>query len=338
LRSPLETALGKTIDGIKANLEPKRFSTLDSKTFLRTLGAAAGGDFSAQSIDALRDLTNERLGEAAAAMKTASMLAADFLATEIGVPRAEALPYANQFAVLSEIFRVVPNPNALQLEEITRWFWTTTLSGYFGGWDSGQMTQDTRRIRSFAKGESDSLGAPALIPTAAVWKVKPFRTNSAVSKMLALMFGHETPLDLLNGQTIDVDKSLAWSNDKEFHHFFPQAYLARNGVGASGSNVVANIVLLTSASNIEIRDKAPSEYLGSIIQQNGRADLEIRLAANLVPRAALDAALADDYPSFLEIRSGFLHQFAQNLTGTAILDGDAVPAEEIDDSDEDPTE
>lgn len=330
--------LGQTIDGIKTNLEPKRFHTLDSKTFLRTLGAAAGGDFSAQSIDALRDLTKERLGEAAGAMKTASMLAADFLATEIGVPRAEALPYANQFSVLSEIFRVLPHPNAQQLEEIKRWFWTTTLSGYFGGWDSGQMTQDTRQIRNFAKGRSASLGAPALLPTAAVWKLKPFRVNSAVSKMLGLMIAHETPLDLLNGQRIDVDRSLAWSNDKEFHHLFPQAYLARTGVGATGSNVVANIVLLTSVSNIEIRDRAPSEYLDSIVQQSGRTDLVRRLASNLVPEAALDAALADDYPRFLEVRSDFVHRHARRLTGTAIADVHTIPAEEIEDSDEDPTE
>lgn len=48
--------------------------------------------------------------------------------------------------------------------------------------------------------------------------------------MLALMLAEGSPLDLVNGQKIDVDKSLAWSNDKEYHHFFPQAYLAREGV------------------------------------------------------------------------------------------------------------
>jgi hypothetical protein len=54
VRSP-DFDLGKTIDSIKAVLEPKLFSQLDSKNFLRSLGAAAGGgDFSAGSIDSLR--------------------------------------------------------------------------------------------------------------------------------------------------------------------------------------------------------------------------------------------------------------------------------------------
>ncbi len=125
--------LGTTVDGIKENLEPKKFQSLDNKTFLRTLGAAAGGDFSAASIEALRELDKDQLQAAATAMKAASLRAADFLATEIGAPRAESLPYANQFAVLCEVFRLLPTPDDARLEKIKRWFWLTTLSGYFGG-------------------------------------------------------------------------------------------------------------------------------------------------------------------------------------------------------------
>jgi hypothetical protein len=115
--------LGKTIDEIKDALKPKLFSELDNKTFLRMLGAAAGGDFSAGSMEALRQLDAGKLAEAAELVKSAATLAADFLATEIHALRAEALPYANQFVVLSEIFRLIPHPTDIQLREIKRWFW-----------------------------------------------------------------------------------------------------------------------------------------------------------------------------------------------------------------------
>ena len=269
-------------------------------------------------------------------MKAASLRAADFLATQIGAPRAEALPYANQFAVLSEVFRLLPHPNATQLAEVKRWFWLTTLSGYFGGWDSGQMTQDTRQIRAFAEGNAETLGEGGVIPSATLWRMKPFRSNSAVSKMLGLILAHEAPLDLINGQRIDVDKSLAWSNDKEYHHFFPQAYLRRMKVGGNAANVVGNIVLLTSKSNIDIRDSAPSEYLAQIVADSGRDELVKRLASNLVPEAALDAALADDYSAFLETRSQFLHTHLQILTGP-IMAMEPV-GDDFDDSDTDATD
>jgi hypothetical protein len=331
-----EFDLGTTVDDIKDTLEPKKFHTLDNKTFLRTLGAAAGGDFSKQSMDALRDLPKERLSEAAESMKAAALRAADFLATEISAPRAEALPYANQFAVLSEVFRVLPSPNAEQLDEIKRWFWLTTLSGYFSGWDSGQMTQDTRQIRRFASGDEPTLGEGGIVPSAALWQKKPFRSNSAASKMLALILAHQGPVDLINGQRIDVDKSLAWSNDKEYHHFFPLAYLKRNGVDGNSANVVGNIVLLTSRSNIDIRDSSPSEYLGKIISIDGRDTLVARLSTNLVPEAALDAALANDYATFLQLRSDHLQQHVMTLTGP--VTGRVVPGEDVDDSDEDTTD
>lgn len=331
-----EFDLGNTVDGIKSALEAKKYNTLDSKTFLRTLGAAAGGDFSAQSIDALRDLSLEKLTVAADSMKAAAMRAADFLATEISAPRAESLPYSNQFAVLCEVFRLIPVPTGVQLQEIKRWFWRTTLSGYFGGWDSGQMTQDTRKIREFAAGDSADLGAGGVIPTASLWRLKPFRSNSAASKMLALMLADGDPLDLINGQRIDVDKSLAWSNDKEYHHFFPQAYLARSGVPATQANVVGNMVLLTSISNIKIKDKAPSEYLEQIIKDSGRDALVARMASNLVPEEALDCALRDDYQGFLSIRSDFLHNHVISLTGVA--SGPEEDAALIDDVDSDPTD
>lgn len=330
-----EFDLGNTVDSIKKTLEPKKFHTLDNKTFLRTLGAAAGGDFSAQSIDALRELSQPQLAAAAEAMKAASLRAADFLATEISAPRAEALPYANQFAVLCEVFRVLPHPTAVQLKEIKRWFWLTTLSGYFSGWDSGQMTQDTRQIRAFAEGSAGTFGEGGVVPSSSLWRMKPFRANSAVSKMLGLLLAHQGPTDLVNGQKIDVDKSLAWSNDKEYHHFFPQAFLRRKGIGGSAANFVGNIVLLTSVSNIAISDSAPSEYLSRIIDASGRAELIKRLESNLVPEPALDAALADDYSAFLDTRSAFLHQHVLALTGPV---EEEEPTPEDGDSDEDMTE
>ncbi len=95
-----EFDLGKTIDSIKRSLTGKKFQELDNKTFLRALAAAAGNDFSSASIDALRDLDRDQLIKAADETKEAADRAADFLATEIRAPRADALPYANQFAFL----------------------------------------------------------------------------------------------------------------------------------------------------------------------------------------------------------------------------------------------
>ena len=94
------------------------------------------------------------------------------------------------------------------------------------------MTQDTRQIRAFISGKAETLGEGGVIPSSTLWRMKPFRSNSAVSKMLGLILAHEAPLDLVNGQRIDVDKSLAWSNDKEYHHFFRRRIFGAKGLAA----------------------------------------------------------------------------------------------------------
>lgn len=313
-----EFDLGNIVETIKSALEPKKFNNLDDKTFLRTLGAAAGGDFSANSITALRDLDRASLKTAATEMRDASLRAVDFLATDISAPRSESLPYANQFAFLCEVFRVIPIPTAAQRREIIGWFWRTTFTSYFGGWNTGQMVQDAKRIREFAAATTNSLGDGGKMPPSSLWKRTSFQSNSATSKMLALMFAAGQPLDLISGQRIDVGKSLAWSNDKEYHHFFPKAYLDRLPNPKPAANLVGNIVLLTSISNIRIKDKAPSQYLGEILLSSGREELLHRLATNLVPEEALDCALADDYAGFLEVRSEFLNTHAVRLMGSSI--------------------
>lgn len=337
--------LGRTVEGLRTAIEPKKFGSLDSKTFLRALAAAGNSDFSAESIDGLRGLDTDSLTAAAAATQRSAERAADFLSTEIGASRSEALPYANQFAVLCEIFRVVPHPTTAQLADVIHWFWRTTLSGYFAGWDNAQMATDARAIRAWASGQGGSEGIDIRVvtPGPSLWQAKPFRSNSAVSKMIGLMLAHGRPMDLVNGQRIDPDRSLAWSNDKEYHHFFPQAYLQRMGLKANRSNAVGNIVMLTSKSNISIRDSAPSAYLKKIIDAVGRDVLIQRLLSNLVPESALDAALLDDFDSFISARSAFLHQAALRLTGSnseerAILAGAADESSLGDDEDGDPSE
>jgi hypothetical protein len=328
------------IDAILEALEPKRFSGIDRKTLLRAVAAAAELGFESAAIDDLRDRTEPQLQNDVAATLEASKRAADFLATQIGAPGAKSLPYANQFAVLVEVFRRLPLPTSDQYAAIRRWFWRTTLASYFGGWNTGQMASDRQAVIKFANGETAEIQNSGTIPTGSIWSVREFRSNSATSKMLALMLGHHKPVDLKTGQKIDVAKSLSWSNDKEFHHLFPKAFLRGIGVLPRRANSIANIVMLSSISNIQIRDRAPSVYLAEICGDVGEAELRSRLAACLVDEASYQAALADDFEGFIKARSAHLQTTALALVGvdrTGALIGGAETSSAVaaDDSDSD---
>jgi hypothetical protein len=118
---------------------------------------------------------------------------------------------------------------------------------------------------------------------------------------------------------VDTAKALAWINAKEFHHFFPRDYLQQKGVPASKINVLANIVMLSSASNKAISNRAPSDYLRDVEKAAGN-QLKRWLESHLILADAYEAARADDYDLFLERRRNAIHQAILKLAAWA-MDG-----------------
>jgi hypothetical protein len=301
-----------SIDAVRETLEEKGFGNIDRKIVLRNLSAACDGGFSVESIDTLREHDAARLKSAVGSISEAYKRAVDFLATHIGVPNGDIIPYVNQLVLLVEFFRLLPTPDAAEYRQIERWFWKTSLSGHFGGWNTGMMAEDQKNVQFFVT-TGGEISVSTQLPDSGLWLAKQFRGNNAHAKLLAIILAHHRPLDLLTGQRIDTDKALAWTNSKEYHHFFPDAYLKALNVPPRQRNCLANFVMLSSTSNKTISDRAPSAYLLEVKRAAG-ANLADWLAGNLIPMPAFEAALRDDFAQFLELRANHLHSVAMALT------------------------
>lgn len=306
----------ETIDSLLAALGAKDFGDIDKKVVLRNLSAAAGGGFSTDSIDDLRKRSAEGLRAAANDVRQAYLRMVDYLTTQIRIPRSQIVPYVNQLTVLAEVFRQVPAPTAEQYRAIDKWFWQTALSGYFSGWNTGMMAADLSAVSKFTTGETNEIRASVMAPTAQLWTARQFRSNNAHAKLLAIVLSHREPTDLLTGQRIDTRAALAWTNQKEFHHFFPRDYLSGRGVVQQRINSLANIVMLTSDSNKKITNRAPSDYLVDVEAALGNA-LEEALDRNLISQEAFEAARQDDFERFLALRAKTIHARVMDLAGWA---------------------
>ncbi|HXA61272.1 MAG TPA: DUF262 domain-containing protein [Streptosporangiaceae bacterium] len=306
------------IDGICAVLARKHYGQIDRTLLLRSISAAAGLGFSLQDVGRIPDLPAGQLTKAVEQTEQAARRAVDFLTTQIKTPTAKALPYMNQFTVVVEIFRQVPKPDVRQYEAIRKWFWRTVLSGYFSGWNRGQMQADLAAVEDFAAGRTKDIEVTVTLPGAVVWLRTPYRRDSAMTKTMALMLAYAEPVDLMTGSKIDVGKALAWSNEMEYHHFFPQAWLGNEGLPGERANVLANIIMLTSLSNKRIADQRPSGYLQIEVDFSTEPEIRRRLVTSMVSPTAFDAAMADDYDGFLAARAETLVQWSADLAdGTA---------------------
>ena len=176
------------------------------------------------------------------------------------------------------------------------------------------MSRDKSAVESFIKGLTSEISIGADKPSPNIWRQKAFRADNAHAKLLAIILAHHKPIDLLTGQKIDIAKSLAWTNLKEYHHFFPRDYLTIHGVDASKANSLANIVMLTSVSNKQVSNRAPSDYLRDVQSASGNA-LDKWLESNLISKDAFQASLNDDYDGFLAARCETIDSIVADLTG-----------------------
>ncbi len=303
-----------SIDAIRGALEAKSFEGIERKAILRNVSAAICGGFTAESIDDLRKSSADELKAAVEATEQSFRRSVDFLSTHIKIPSAAVVPYTNQIVVLAEILRRLPAPNAHQWAAIEKWFWRTGISGYFSGWNSGMMASDLAAVVAFARGDTADIEIPVQKPDSKLWVSKAFRLNNAHSKILALILAYQMPVDFLTGIAMDVRNALAWQNSKEFHHFFPQAFLRDQGVAATKASALANMVYLSSGSNKVISDRAPSDYVYNLLESHGD-QARHWLLSNLIDDAAIEAALKNDYDAFLHARAQTINKVASGLAG-----------------------
>ncbi|HET9898816.1 MAG TPA: DUF262 domain-containing protein [Streptosporangiaceae bacterium] len=301
------------IDGIRDVLASKHFALIDRKLVLRAIAAAAGKGFATANIEELPFLDPLVLKSAVGATQEAARRAVDFLTTEIGAPTAEALPYANQFAVVVELFRQVPRPTSVQYAAMRGWFWQTTLTGYYDGWNKKKMAADLAAIERFRHGAKIiEVQSPPL--STRLWTADQYRRDSAKTKALALMLAAAGPRDLRTGARIDSGRALAMTNEVQFHHFFPKAWLLAQATPYEETNLLVNIVMLTAISNQAVAADPPAAYLKGEIGLCGEAEMRRRLESLLISPQAFDAAMQGDYKAFVAARAETLLAWANDLT------------------------
>jgi hypothetical protein len=309
------------IDQVRGALARKHYGHVDRALLLRSISAAADLGFAAKDIDRLPTVPHTRLRSAVDETEDAARRAVDFLTTEIGTPTAEALPYANQIAVVIEIFRRLPKPDAHQFAEIRRWFWRTALSGYYDGWNAKKMAADLAAVTAFAQRAAKVIDVETAPLGTRPWMGAQYRRDSARTKAFALMLAAVGPRDLRTGQRIDTGRALAVSNDMQYHHFFPKAWLMREGLTYERANGLGNIVMLTAISNQAVGDQPPAAYLKDEIDFSGEPEILDRLDSLLISRQAFDAAMRGDYEGFLKARAETLLNWASELVrGTPIAE------------------
>lgn len=284
------------------------YEELGEELVLRCLAAVVLGSIDAE---ALVDAPPDQLIQGMAKLKQAMYATVDFLEKELRIKNVVFVPFPIMLVPLVAFYARTLKPSAAQLLALKRWFWHCAFTQKYKAGTNTAVLEDLKRMEAFATD-------PAVVATFDA-KVNPdvfmktWRINSTIAKAAICMLAQAQPRSFLTGSLVDLGTVMSAYNAREFHHIYPKAFLAAQGIPFHQSNVIANVCLLTSADNRAISDQSPATYMARIpvAQLNGIAD------AALIPRAMLDGSRT--FADFVKERAQRLSEAAQSLVQTGLL-------------------
>ena len=234
--------------------------------------------------------------------------AIDFLKRELLVRHFNLLPFPSILVPLSCFFATDKgdgqNYTDGQKQELVKWFWRTVFSRRYSSDVNERQAHDIRELLNL-KGDPTYLIKMPALDIKVDFNRGNFLSSSANSKALIVMLAQSLPHSFVSGAQIDLDKVLKQGSKHEFHHIYPQKFLADKGYERKQINVLSNICFLTRSDNNKIRANAPSVYIKDM--PNDRKDQY--LAEAICP---LDFH-NDDYEKFITERTEMLMACARKL-------------------------
>lgn len=289
-------------------LKKKGYGEIKQKTLLQIISALIQNSTVTKNI---LSVDSEQVRKQWDSIVKSCEKAIDFLVTDLKCTHLDFLPYTQQLIPITKFFQTIKSPDANQLTALRKYFWKTSFSNrYSTGQTTYKMDADIRCINNLAKGDLTVFDEYTYtITESELLKTKFLKSNPNTRAFLVLM-AQSAPKDLLKNQTIDLDKSLAQFNRKEYHHVFPQAFLKQTGKNADQIGTLLNFCFLSSDSNKKIAAKQPSDYFFNEIKQKAYKEI---LESNLLP-SSRSCYKSNNYEDFLEKRASVVMDLLDNLT------------------------
>lgn len=228
----------------------------------------------------------------------------DYFRSVYRIPISAILPYDSLLVPFAYFFYYSQKekPKGVQIKFLEEFFWRASLSSRYSSSTEAKLAQDIKRINEIIKNNRPNyedvkvyLNSPKdLIET-------NFSAGSSYCKAILCLLAYHKPQDFQSEGEVILDNSwLKVANSKNYHHFFPKAYLKKNSI--DNANSIVNITLVSDYLNKrKIGAKAPSIYIKEFLDENDK--LQSSIKSHLISDLDKFGVMTDDYPIFLEKRA-----------------------------------
>lgn len=176
--------------------------------------------------------------------------AVDFCRSHLDIPVRELLPYTSALIPLAFYFHLAKIDPAGDIKrQMIDLFFRIGLSERYSSAAETKMAQDLKTVKSIVKG--DLIEYDYGVDTSADYILRNgyFRTSRAFIKTLLCLLAAEKPRCFKTGGRVILNNALlVRQNSKNYHHFFPKAYLSKRLEITRPANHIGNITFVGATS------------------------------------------------------------------------------------------
>ena len=262
-------------------------------------------------------------------MKASLFMAIDFIRSELRVPVSQLLPYPALMVPFVYFFHASANkkPSIEQVQLLEQFYYWAGLTERYNSATESKLSDDFNKMDAIINGTMPNYSGSELSVSPQEIAETWFSAGNGYCKAILCLLAYQQPKSFdTNGVVILDNSNLKIASSRNYHHFFPKAYLASADKDKQ-PNLIANITLIDGYSNKHrIGKKAPSEYTDKFAK--GNLSLADTLKTHLIQDAESYGVNADDYDRFIDRRSRAI-ALALNVKLRSMTPAEALAAEQL---------
>lgn len=223
------------------------------------------------------------------------------------IPVSQLLPYNALIVPFAYFFfHHKDKPTGSKQKYLQDYFWRCSLSGRYSSSVESKLAQDIKRIDNILDEKLPQYDWSIDSSTDFIIDNGWFSAGRSYIKAILCIFAYYQPKSFNDNSIVNISNYwLKQANSKNYHHFFPRAFLKKQNEEEHYINHILNITIVDDFLNKrEIGAKAPSKYMKKFKKVN--PDLEASMKSHLINDLDLFGIWKDDYDAFFENRAKLL--------------------------------
>lgn len=282
------------------NLRPLNYETLSDATVLQCISTFLSGECTKKRI---LKLDKNDFIDCWERGTDAIERAVEYFIGYYRIPVSQLLPYNALIIPFAYFFyQHKDKPTGDKQKFLQDYFWRCALSSRFSSSVETKIAQDVKRIDLILKGELPKYEWAVDFSEDFIMKNGWFSAGRSYIKAILCIYAYHQPKSFNDGSIINISNYwLKQANSKNYHHFFPRAYLRKQKKEEFFINHIANITIVDDFLNKrEIGAKSPSVYMKKFVKQNENIDETMK--THLINDLEKFGVLENDYDRFFEQR------------------------------------